>query len=74
VTRVGAERAGERLLNAVQKLRIPFGEKLLTVTVSVGCASMECTEHPTSEVLIALADRRLYAAKRAGRNRVVADG
>jgi diguanylate cyclase (GGDEF)-like protein len=74
VTRVGAERAGERLLSAVQKLRMPHGDKLLTVTISVGCASMECTEHPTSEVLIALADRRLYAAKRAGRNRVVADG
>ncbi|HVW25130.1 MAG TPA: GGDEF domain-containing protein [Polyangiaceae bacterium] len=74
VTRVGAERAGQRLLVAIEKLRIPYGEKLLNATVSVGCASMECTEQPTSEVLVALADRRLYAAKRAGRNRVVADG
>ena len=74
VTRVGAERAGQRLLAAIEKLRVPCGEKLLNVTVSVGCASMECAEHPTSEILIALADRRLYAAKRGGRNRVVADG
>ena len=74
VTRVGAQRAGERLLGVIQKLRIPYGEKMLAVTVSVGCASMECAEQPTSEVLIAVADRRLYAAKRAGRNCVVADG
>jgi two-component system cell cycle response regulator len=74
VTRVGAERAGERLRDAIQRLRVPFEDKILTATVSIGCASMECTEQPSSEVLVALADRRLYAAKRAGRNRVVADG
>ncbi len=74
VTRVGAERAGERLRHAIEKLQIPFGEKLLTATISIGCASMECTEQPSTEVLVALADRRLYVAKRNGRNRVVADG
>jgi diguanylate cyclase (GGDEF)-like protein len=74
VTRVGAERAGERLRRAIEKLQVAFGDKILTATVSVGCASMECTDAPGSEVLVALADRRLYAAKRAGRNRVVADG
>jgi diguanylate cyclase (GGDEF)-like protein len=74
VTRVGAQRAGERLRDAIQRLKVPFGDNILTVTVSVGCASMECTEEPTSEVLVALADRRLYAAKRAGRNKIVAEG
>jgi two-component system cell cycle response regulator len=74
VTRVGSQRAAERLRDAVQKLRIPASEHVLNVTVSVGCASMECAEDVDAEVMIALADRRLYAAKRAGRNRVVADG
>ena len=74
VTRVGAQRAGERLRDSVQKLQIPAGGQVLSVTVSVGCASMECAEKVDAEILIALADRRLYAAKRAGRNRVVADG
>jgi diguanylate cyclase (GGDEF)-like protein len=74
VTRVGAQRAGERLRDSVQKLQIPAADQVLSVTVSVGCASMECAEKVDAEILIALADRRLYAAKRAGRNRVVADG
>jgi diguanylate cyclase (GGDEF)-like protein len=74
ITRTGAERAGERLRDAMQKLRIQSGENSLSITVSVGCASMECAEQMDAEAMIAIADRRLYSAKRAGRNRVVADG
>jgi two-component system cell cycle response regulator len=74
VTRTGAERAGERLRAAIEKLAIPAGDRSLQVTVSIGCASMECAEKPDGETLIAIADRRLYTAKRSGRNRVVAEG
>jgi len=42
----------------------------LVVTVSIGLAA---TEAGQSEAVLARADRRLYAAKSAGRNRVVAD-
>jgi diguanylate cyclase (GGDEF)-like protein len=74
VARIGADRAGERLRGAVENLAIAAGGHTLRVTVSVGCASMECVDKADGEALIAVADRRLYAAKRGGRNRVVAEG
>ncbi|WP_254507238.1 diguanylate cyclase [Anatilimnocola floriformis] len=42
----------------------------LPITVSIGVASMQGNELPSSHDLIAAADKCLYAAKRAGRNRV----
>jgi two-component system cell cycle response regulator len=44
----------------------------ITVTASVGIASLEGTQD-TVERLLARADAALYAAKKEGRNRVVAD-
>jgi PleD family two-component response regulator len=32
---------------------------------------MTCIEEPSMEALVAVADRRLYIAKRSGRNRVI---
>lgn len=60
-----AGRAAERLRFAVQE-----GTR---ATISVGCAALG-DEAPTGEDLVAVADRRLYAAKRAGRNRVDISG
>jgi diguanylate cyclase (GGDEF)-like protein len=62
----------ERVRNVVGKTSFAIGEVRLSVTISVGCASMECCAEPSAEELIRIADRRLYAAKHAGRNRVVA--
>jgi len=42
--------------------------------VSVGCASLACAERMDADSLIGVADRRLYLAKRAGRNRVMGEG
>jgi diguanylate cyclase (GGDEF)-like protein len=69
---VGAEHAGERLRQTISALCVTSGAYQISVTVSVGCAALaECGE-PVAEQLIATADRRLYAAKRSGRNCVIA--
>jgi diguanylate cyclase (GGDEF)-like protein len=44
-----------------------------TVTVSVGCATCVPAEGANALDLLAAADRQLYVAKAAGRNRVSSD-
>lgn len=68
----GARYAAERLRAAVSSGPVPFQDLRIDCTISVGCASLRCCVEPKPEALIATADRRLYAAKGAGRNRVVA--
>jgi diguanylate cyclase (GGDEF)-like protein len=70
----GAHRAGERLRTAIEKSPTPIPNGNVDATVSVGCASLACCERLNGDSLIATADRRLYTAKRAGRNRVVSEG
>ena len=71
---VDAARLAERLRASIERLRVPTATSFLTVTVSIGVASLaDCAEpgRTASDVdLIALADARLYKAKGAGRNRV----
>jgi diguanylate cyclase (GGDEF)-like protein len=69
-----AERVGERLRERIAATpALPAGLKI-SVTISVGCAAIAELPEPTCAALLGMADRRLYAAKRAGRNRVVARG
>jgi diguanylate cyclase (GGDEF)-like protein len=64
------ERA-ERIRRAVSVLRIPLETAgSAEVTVSIGVA-LYPAEGETSETLLRAADKALYAAKHAGRNRVV---
>src|SRR5262249_553774 len=70
----GAARAGERIRVAIAKEPVAVDDLTIPVTVSIGGASLACVGKPDSEALISLADRRLYLAKHAGRNRVVTDG
>jgi two-component system cell cycle response regulator len=70
----GAKIVGERLRERIQSLSVETDKGHLTVTVSVGCASFATLTDPTAETLVQTADKRLYAAKHGGRNRVVAEG
>lgn len=67
----GPARFAEHVRALVQALRIAFEGQLIPITISVGVASWE-PDMRGSEQLIELADQRLYRAKLAGRNQVIA--
>jgi diguanylate cyclase (GGDEF)-like protein len=64
-----AESAAQRLRRSVESFDWELVAPGLRVTVSIGLAG--AAEVADGSDLLALADQRLYAAKRAGRNRVV---
>jgi len=71
----GAHLLAERLRSTLEVTRMHYGEVSLTVTASAGVASLVCCHgRPDKTTLLAIADARLYKAKQAGRNRVVAAG
>jgi diguanylate cyclase (GGDEF)-like protein/PAS domain S-box-containing protein len=59
----------EEMRRAIAALEIATPRGMLTATASLGCATLD-EAGGSIEALIALADKRLYAAKHAGRNRV----
>lgn len=63
----GAERAAERICDAIREARVAGG-----ITTSVGVAEYRSGE--TAEELLARVDEALYRAKRAGRDRIVIAG
>ena len=62
--------AAERIRQAVEQVELTAEGVRVRITVSIGCSSLACTKDCSAMELIAIADRRLYAAKHAGRNRV----
>jgi two-component system, cell cycle response regulator len=71
-TELGAGLVAERLRAQVAALPAVVEGRRIAVTISAGCASLEGCRDQSVEELIAAADRRLYRAKDAGRNRIVA--
>ncbi len=57
----------ERIRLVIAESRIPFDDRELAVTVSIGCAAITDYDRDVEE-LIERADRALYSAKAAGRN------
>jgi diguanylate cyclase (GGDEF)-like protein/PAS domain S-box-containing protein len=72
--RDGARDVAERIRQAVLDLKIAHGAPRASahVTLSVGVATLEPGPHAGCDSLLAQADQALYAAKRLGRNRVIA--
>ncbi len=65
-------RFAERLRRGIAALAIPFEQKIVQVTVSLGVAEFhECKDVSGDDAFVHLADKRLYTSKKAGRNRVV---
>jgi two-component system cell cycle response regulator len=66
----GAMQAAQRLREKIEGMRINTSEGKLSITVSIGLASLEkgFDETNTLDSLIKSADKALYAAKAAGRN------
>jgi two-component system cell cycle response regulator len=60
----------ERCRYAVDKADFVFGGTPIKVTISLGVATLLDSDFSQPEDLIAAADKYLYRAKRAGRNRV----
>ncbi len=59
----------EKVRQSVAALRLPFGDSVLSMTVSIGVCRMPLRSGNLHS-LITEADRQLYLAKAAGRNRV----
>jgi diguanylate cyclase (GGDEF)-like protein/PAS domain S-box-containing protein len=69
----GALVVAERIRERVENLRIPHAAcNNGVVTISLGVAAQQTRESQAPTILVAAADRALYAAKRQGRNRTCA--
>jgi diguanylate cyclase (GGDEF)-like protein len=71
----GAVHIAEGIRGEVERLRIKVAEtnQITTCTVSIGAASMIPSNNYGYEIVMKMADDKLYRAKETGRNRVYSD-
>lgn len=69
----GAHEQAEKIRLAMQASPVNFESREIKVEASIGLASLGA-DITTPQALVAAADKALYAAKKAGRNRVVIAG
>ena len=67
----GGRHVAERIRKALHDHVFEQGKRDLRLTVSIGCATLPETAETVRDLII-IADKRLYQAKRAGKDRVVA--
>ena len=67
----GAKRVAERLRTGFEEYRLQYGGAVLSMTVSLGISEFRNTGN--LDACIKQADKNLYNAKAAGRNRVMAE-
>ena len=67
-----AETVAERIRATIAEEAFVFEEKQVKVTVSVGVVRFPSPELSDKESVLKAVDEALYAAKKSGRNRVVA--
>lgn len=66
----GSQKVAEAVLKAVSDLKLLFGESRC-ITVSAGVATVAYDPHMREDFLLQEADKALFLAKQAGRNRLV---
>lgn len=66
-----ASEMAERMLELVSSHRFECDGNSIHITISIGVAGVPGDEVTSAEELISIADKRLYVAKRTGRNRMV---
>jgi len=67
----GATRIAERIRRRIAKLEVRLGEEIMRTTISVGIAAYPADYPGSIPGFLEKADKALYAAKQAGRDRVV---
>jgi len=70
----GAVALGRRLCRTVAESTLEFQGESLKTSISIGTATLQNDNYPTSEALIGAADRALFEAKDRGGNTVVPAG
>lgn len=66
----GAKALALRIHNDMHSLAIAVGNRLISITVSIGVACMDPLQNGSINELIETADKAMYRAKKQGRNRV----